>query len=81
MFGKLLCRLGLHRWTNRKNPDGEPYVACVRCERIREFPSSAEAAKFLPGGIVAHAYDNAAHLIRTIPSSMTSPVDPEVQDR
>ena len=41
-FGKLLCRLTFHRWTERQNPDGEPYVACSRCGRVRESPPFGE---------------------------------------
>ena len=26
-----LCRLGVHRFEHRKNPEGEPYVTCRRC--------------------------------------------------
>ena len=27
----LLCRVGVHRWENRRNTDGEEYIVCRRC--------------------------------------------------
>ncbi|NUR07162.1 MAG: hypothetical protein HOQ22_08965 [Nocardioidaceae bacterium] len=32
MAGKsLLCRVGIHRWEDRRNDDGEAYRLCLRC--------------------------------------------------
>jgi hypothetical protein len=38
MFGKLLCLLTFHRWGERKNPDGDSYIACTRCGKERRDP-------------------------------------------
>ena len=28
-----LCRIGLHKWAVRRDPDVKPYVACKRCNK------------------------------------------------
>jgi hypothetical protein len=33
----LLCRLGIHRWQDRRNPEsGELYISCARCGKDNE---------------------------------------------
>jgi hypothetical protein len=46
MVGKLLCRLGLHRWGDRFNDRGEHYRECNRCRKYREPPGRGGAAPF-----------------------------------
>src|SRR4051812_27087419 len=31
-----LCLIGIHRWVELRNPDGEPYIECSRCGQYRE---------------------------------------------
>jgi len=41
----LKCRLGLHAWENRKNPDTkEYYEVCPRCDAYRERGGAAPGA-------------------------------------
>ncbi len=32
----LRCHLGVHRWEDRRNADGEPYMVCRRCGKESE---------------------------------------------
>jgi prophage protein DUF1660 len=37
MMGKLLCRLGLHRWGSKRNPEsGVRYLECARCRKQKD---------------------------------------------
>jgi hypothetical protein len=29
------CRLGLHRWAVKREPDVEPYFECTRCAKVQ----------------------------------------------
>jgi hypothetical protein len=29
------CRLGIHKWVVRREPDVAPYHECARCEKVR----------------------------------------------
>jgi hypothetical protein len=29
------CRLGIHKWVLRREPDTEPYFECARCSKVR----------------------------------------------
>jgi hypothetical protein len=31
----LRCRVRLHKWVRTKNPDGEYYWHCARCNQVR----------------------------------------------
>lgn len=45
MVKPLKCRLGLHEWENRKNPDTkEFYEICSRCDAYRERGGAAPGA-------------------------------------
>jgi hypothetical protein len=36
MRGKpLRCRLGMHTWVVRREPDVEPYFECARCSKVQ----------------------------------------------
>jgi hypothetical protein len=36
MRGKpLRCRLGMHKWVVRREPDVEPYFECARCSKVQ----------------------------------------------
>lgn len=36
MTGKpIRCRLGVHKWVVRREPDVDPYIACARCSKVR----------------------------------------------
>jgi len=28
------CRLGIHKWVVRREPDVEPYFECARCSKV-----------------------------------------------
>jgi Prophage protein (DUF1660) len=45
MAGRMLCRLRLHKWTERKNSDNETYYQCSRCGKDRYDPG----ARFVAG--------------------------------
>ena len=43
----LKCRLGLHRWDERENPETkERYEICQRCDSYRDRPGAAPGAGF-----------------------------------
>ena len=43
----LKCRLGLHRWDERENPETrERYEICLRCDSYRDRPGAAPGAGF-----------------------------------
>ena len=29
------CRLGIHKWVVRREPDVEPYFECARCSKVK----------------------------------------------
>ena len=29
------CRLGIHKWVVRREPDTEPYFECARCSKVQ----------------------------------------------
>ena len=31
----LRCRLGIHKWVVRREPDVAPYHECTRCSKVR----------------------------------------------
>lgn len=36
-FGKLLCRIGVHRWATHRNPEnGAAYLKCDRCRKEKD---------------------------------------------
>jgi hypothetical protein len=42
-LGRLLCRIGVHRWTARNNPeDGSVYLACERCGKEKDTISLSD---------------------------------------
>jgi hypothetical protein len=41
MLRRLRCRLGLHSWQNRRNPEGGMYRECRACLKQRNIPTSA----------------------------------------
>ena len=52
-----LCRIGLHKWVVRHDPDVKPYVACRRCLkeklvdlRPETMAGGAEGKMFSPFG-------------------------------
>ena len=50
----LKCRLGLHRWDERQNPETrERYEICLRCDSYRDRPGAAPGAGF--GGSMGSA--------------------------
>jgi hypothetical protein len=36
MTQHVFCLIGIHRWVELRNPDGEPYIECSRCGQYRE---------------------------------------------
>jgi hypothetical protein len=37
IMGRLLCRLGVHRWVNKRNPEGGAhYLECERCKKQKD---------------------------------------------
>lgn len=43
----LKCRLGLHRWDERENPETkELYEICLQCDAYRDRPGAAPGAGF-----------------------------------
>ena len=42
-----LCRIGLHKWGVRRDPDVRPYVACQRCMKAKTLDTRPES---LAGG-------------------------------
>lgn len=40
MAGRFLCRLRLHKWTERKNSNNEIYFQCLRCGKDRYDPEA-----------------------------------------
>jgi hypothetical protein len=36
-MGRLLCRIGVHRWTKKRNLEsGETYLQCERCREEKD---------------------------------------------
>ena len=36
-MGRVLCRIGIHRWTHHRNPEsGTPYLECERCHKQKD---------------------------------------------
>ncbi len=31
MAKSVRCRVGVHHWEDRRNPEGERYIVCTRC--------------------------------------------------
>ena len=46
MGKRLRCRLGMHKWTEKKTADNQPYRACVNCgtEDVRGEGRSGSSA-------------------------------------
>lgn len=38
MVRKVLCMIGIHRWVQRRNEDGEEYTECSRCAAFFRRP-------------------------------------------
>ena len=39
MIGKVLCKVGLHRWHDTTDPeDGSPTIVCTRCRKSISKP-------------------------------------------
>jgi hypothetical protein len=37
IMGRILCRIGVHRWVHKRNPDGgEMYLECERCQKQKD---------------------------------------------
>lgn len=37
IMGRLLCRIGIHRWVNKRNPEGGAhYLECERCKKQKD---------------------------------------------
>jgi hypothetical protein len=37
IMGKLLCRIGIHRWVHKRNPEGgAQYLECERCQKQKD---------------------------------------------
>jgi hypothetical protein len=37
IMGRLLCRIGVHRWVNKRNPEGGAhYLECERCQKQKD---------------------------------------------
>jgi hypothetical protein len=37
MWGKFLCRIGVHRWKHLRNPEGADwYLECARCRKEKD---------------------------------------------
>jgi hypothetical protein len=37
VMGRLLCRIGFHRWVNKRNPEGGAhYLECERCRKQKD---------------------------------------------
>jgi len=37
IMGRLLCRIGIHRWVNKRNPEGGAhYLECERCHKQKD---------------------------------------------
>jgi hypothetical protein len=41
MVGRIMCRIGLHRWERRRTEDGQWYVACARCDKDGPYDPDA----------------------------------------
>jgi hypothetical protein len=36
-MGRLLCRIGVHRWVKKRNPEGGAhYLECERCQKQKD---------------------------------------------
>jgi hypothetical protein len=43
MFGKLLCRVGVHRWVTHRNPENAAtYLKCDRCRKEKDTVSMSD---------------------------------------
>jgi hypothetical protein len=43
IVGRFLCRIGVHRWLHKRNPeDGAPYLECERCLKRKDTQSIAD---------------------------------------
>lgn len=37
IMGRFLCRIGVHRWVNKRNPEGGAhYLECERCHKQKD---------------------------------------------
>lgn len=37
LMGRLLCRIGVHRWVHKRNPEGgAQYLECERCHKQKD---------------------------------------------
>jgi hypothetical protein len=37
LMGRLLCRIGIHRWVHKRNPEsGAQYLECERCQKQKD---------------------------------------------
>ena len=41
-MGSFLCKIGVHKWIHKRNPDGEPYLECERCQKQQDAVSIAD---------------------------------------
>jgi len=46
IMGRFLCKIGVHKWIHKRNPDGGPYLECERCQKQQDAVSIADQ----PGG-------------------------------
>ena len=41
IVGRFLCRIGMHRWVRKRNPEGgETYRECERCQKQKTITLS-----------------------------------------
>jgi hypothetical protein len=46
-MGRFLCRIGVHRWLHKRNPEsGATYLECGRCQKQKDTMSLTDH----PGG-------------------------------
>jgi len=38
MLRRMLCMVGIHRWVELRNDDGEPYTECAGCGKYNVTP-------------------------------------------
>jgi hypothetical protein len=42
-LGRILCRIGAHRWRTQRNAeDGAPYLECERCRKEKDTISLSD---------------------------------------
>jgi hypothetical protein len=50
VMGKFLCKVGVHRWLHKRNPEGgASYLECERCQKQKDTVSLVdESGGFAP---------------------------------